>query len=130
MTEGRATGIPTIQKHLKLNGNSPATIETDEDRTYFLMTIPCRKGFEGIADTINEAINEKELSLFILIARSSNIKRKELMGTLAISRSTIERLLKSLSSDPLNLIEYHGSKKTGGYVLTEKGTAYYHSLNQ
>lgn len=138
MTEGRATSIPTIQKHLKLNGNSPATIETDEDRTYFLMTIPCRKGFEGIADTINEnineaineAINEKELSLFILIARSSNIKRKELMGTLAISRSTIERLLKSLSSDPLNLIEYHGSKKTGGYVLTEKGIAYYHSLNK
>ena len=52
------------------------------------------------------------------------------MGTLAISRSTIERLLKSLSSDPLNLIEYQGSKKTGGYVLTEKGVAYYNSLNQ
>ena len=52
------------------------------------------------------------------------------MGTLAISRSTIERLLKSLSSDPLNLIEYQGSKKTGGYVLTEKGAAYYNSLNQ
>ena len=43
LTEGRATGIPTIQKHLRLNGNSPATIETDEDRTYFLMTIPCRE---------------------------------------------------------------------------------------
>ena len=47
LTEGRATGIPTIQKHLKLNGNSPATIETDDDRTYFLMTIPCREDMIG-----------------------------------------------------------------------------------
>ncbi|MDE6408881.1 MAG: putative DNA binding domain-containing protein [Muribaculaceae bacterium] len=47
LTEGRATGIPTIQKHLKLNGNAPATIETDDDRTYFLMTIPCREDMIG-----------------------------------------------------------------------------------
>lgn len=46
LTEGRATGIPTIQKHLRLNGNSPAIIETDLDRTYFLITLPCREGFE------------------------------------------------------------------------------------
>lgn len=43
LTEGRATGIPTIQKQLMINGNEPATIETDDDRTYFLITIPCRK---------------------------------------------------------------------------------------
>lgn len=47
LTEGRATGIPTIQKHLKLNGNPPATIETDDDRTYFLVTIPCRVDMIG-----------------------------------------------------------------------------------
>lgn len=42
LTEGRSTGIPTIQHHLAANGNPPAIIETDDDRTYFLMTIPCR----------------------------------------------------------------------------------------
>jgi ATP-dependent DNA helicase RecG len=47
LTEGRATGIPTIQKVLKENGSSPAIIETDDDRTYFLMTIPCRDGFSN-----------------------------------------------------------------------------------
>lgn len=142
-SEGRATGIPTIQDELRKNGSPMARIETDDDRSYFLIEIPCREGFEGIDDTINdkneaineaindkhENINKKELSLLILIAQSPNIKRKELMDILAISRSTIERLLKSLSSEPRNLIEYRGSKKTGGYVLTDKGTAYYHSLN-
>ena len=33
LTEGRATGIPTIQKALRNNGSMAATIETDEDRT-------------------------------------------------------------------------------------------------
>lgn len=43
LTEGRATGIPTIQKSLRDNGSPKASIETDDDRTYFLMTIPCRE---------------------------------------------------------------------------------------
>lgn len=43
LTEGRATGIPTIQKSLRENGSEKAVIETDDDRTYFLMTIPCRE---------------------------------------------------------------------------------------
>ena len=43
LTEGRATGIPTIQKALRDNGSMAATIETDENRTYFLLTIPCRR---------------------------------------------------------------------------------------
>ena len=46
LTEGRATGIPTIQKALRDNGSMAATIETDEDRTYFLITIPCHNGCE------------------------------------------------------------------------------------
>lgn len=51
LTEGRATSIPTIQKALRDNGSSPAVIDTDDDRTYFLMTIPGRDGFS------NEGIN-------------------------------------------------------------------------
>lgn len=57
LTEGRATGIPTIQKHLKLNGNGPAVIDTDEDRTYFLMTIPCRSDMIGINSENNAGIS-------------------------------------------------------------------------
>lgn len=59
LTEGRATGIPTIQKHLKLNGNNPAVIETDDDRTYFLMTIPCREDMVEQNDTTS-AISQQE----------------------------------------------------------------------
>lgn len=58
LTEGRATGIPTIQKALRENGSSPAVIDTDDDRTYFLMTIPCRDGFSNeVVNTINSIEN-------------------------------------------------------------------------
>jgi ATP-dependent DNA helicase RecG len=47
LTEGRATGIPTIQKALAENGSKPASIETDDDRSFFLIDIPCHPNFVG-----------------------------------------------------------------------------------
>ena len=45
LSEGWATGIPTIQHELEKNGSSYATIETDEERTFFLIDIPCHPDF-------------------------------------------------------------------------------------
>lgn len=45
LTEGRATGIPTIQKKLHENNSPRAIIETDELRSYFLIDIPVNKNF-------------------------------------------------------------------------------------
>lgn len=43
---------------------------------------------------------------------------------------TIDRILKQLISEDLNLIEYQGSRKTDGYVLTEKGNPFIKSMNE
>lgn len=61
LSEGHATGIPTIQKHLSENGSKPATISTDEARSYFLMTIPCREDFAGDVP-IRESNSDFELT--------------------------------------------------------------------
>lgn len=53
LTEGRATGIPTIQKKLRENGSPKAVIETDESRSYFLIDIPCRKDFVQDNSVVN-----------------------------------------------------------------------------
>lgn len=45
LTEGRATGIPTIQKHLRNNQSGRAVIHTDEERSFFMLEIPCNKEF-------------------------------------------------------------------------------------
>lgn len=129
LSEGRATGIPTIQDELRKNGSEPARIETDEGRTYFLIEIPCRDGFENEMDakngtingTINGMINEREAALIAEIAKQPGIKKNELAEKMDLSVRTISRILQNLSSGSLGMIEYSGSKKTGGYVLTEKG---------
>ena len=60
LTEGRATGIPTIQTELKKNGSPAATIETDDIRSYFLIDIPCHPDF--ICENVIEGIMEKDLT--------------------------------------------------------------------
>lgn len=128
LSEGRVTGIPTIQDELRKNGSEPARIETDEGRTYFLIEIPCREGFENEIDAKNGTINEREAALIAEIAKQPGIKKNELAEKMDLSVRTISRILQNLSSDALGLIEYSGSKKTGGYLLTEKGLAYLNML--
>ena len=39
-TEGRSTGMPKIYQRLAQNGSPPPRLETNEERTYFLIEIP------------------------------------------------------------------------------------------
>ncbi len=48
LTEGRSTGIPTIQNVLKANGSPRAIVVTDEERTFFRITIPCHEAAGNI----------------------------------------------------------------------------------
>lgn len=130
LSEGRGTGIPTIQDELRRNGSGAAVIETNEERSYFLIEIPCREGFEDepLKGTINDKINDKIKSVLLKISELGIAKRKDLHDAIKVSMPTVDRLLKQLISEELNLIEYKGSRKTGGYVLTERGEAYIKSL--
>ncbi len=79
LSEGRATGIPTIQKHLKQNGSAPAVIDTDTDRTYFLMTIPCHKEFTNGEDKILEQeLGQSYIQVEDVINQSIIIDKSEL----------------------------------------------------
>lgn len=124
---------------MRKNNSEPARIETDEGRTYFLIEIPCREGFGDRVligdnyistddDKINDKINDKIKSVLLKISELGIAKRKDLHDAIKISMPTIDRILKHLISEDLNLIEYQGSRKTGGYILTEKGKAFVKSL--
>ncbi len=41
LTEGRATGIPKILKVMATNGSPAPVFETDEERTSFVVRLPC-----------------------------------------------------------------------------------------
>ncbi|WP_081604598.1 ATP-binding protein [Nafulsella turpanensis] len=45
LTEGRATGIPTIKRVLEINGSPPPVFRTDDERTFFEVEIFCHPAF-------------------------------------------------------------------------------------
>ena len=44
LTEGRSTGIPTIQEEMQKNGSPRATIETNDERSFINVFIPVHDG--------------------------------------------------------------------------------------
>ena len=99
LTEGRATGIPTIQKSLKENGSSSAVIETDEERTYFLMTIPCREDMVSIASLPMDETEKENLDNRLLqILGQAFVKVQESVYQSNISdKNQLLQLLEQLS---------------------------------
>lgn len=50
LSEGRASGIGTIQRMLRDNGSPEATFETNEERSYLLVTIPIHPKFLAVLE--------------------------------------------------------------------------------
>ena len=66
LTEGRATGIPTILKSFKDNGSKAPRFDTDEDRTFFAVEIFAHPDFENkkldlVLDSENSGLAERNL---------------------------------------------------------------------
>ena len=118
LSEGRATGIPTIQEELRKNGSPRAVIKTDEDRTYFLIEIPCRSGFEPQNEPQNEPqISDRQKEIIMLISDLKGISRKEMAEKLKVSYATIKRDINILVR---NKIICHVGPSKGGYWKTLK----------
>lgn len=63
LTEGRSTGVPTIQEKLRFNGSPRATFESGEDRLTFLITIPIHEGCEKKLMSVEGSGKHDEMSV-------------------------------------------------------------------
>ena len=75
--------------------------------TIFRKTRPSVRGV-AIVNAINDAINDA-------IKSRPGVKKVELVKIIGKSKPTIERAIAQLKRD--GVIEYRGSKKTGGYYV-------------
>ena len=130
MTEGRSTGIPTIQNVLEKNGSPRATIVTDEDRTFFRITIPCHVSAENIiADIAHkdgsikaskrgslknalQSAPESALQIINEIKNKPNITLSEIAAKIGVSRRWIAKNMKILQDS--GVVRRIGPNK-GGY---------------
>ena len=140
LTEGRATGIPTIQDELKDNGSPQATIETDEERTYFLIDIPCHPYFinkesttdlnvatdgnvtkddvkDGVKGGVKEPTEVQEVIVKEMLF-DPYITTSELAQKTGIKFRTLQRYVSQLQA--AGIIIREGGRKEGKWVILNK----------
>lgn len=134
LTEGRATCIPTIQDELQANGSPAAKIETDEERTYFLIDIPCHPDFikeqialnkDDVKDDAKELTERQRVIIEMistnpfLSAKTISEKASEKNGEkFTVSDRTIENDLAQLKKK--GILAREGGRKKGKWVILNK----------
>lgn len=131
MTEGRSTGVPTIQAKLAENGSPRAIFETTDDRLTFLVTIPVHQGCTESSETstgtgsgttgkssgTRQKTSDKILEL---IKKDSKITAPQIAMELGLSTRGVEKNLRILRES--GIIKRIGSPTFGGYweIITEE----------
>lgn len=144
LTEGRSTGIPTIQNVLENNGSPRATVVTDDERTFFRITIPCHEAAGNmIADIVHKdgslkaskrgslktalqtalesALQTAPKSALKIIEQISNNPRAtmtDLANLTGYSRRWVAQTIKRLQEE--NIIKRIGSDKSGYWEIIGK----------
>jgi len=154
LTEGRATGIPTIQDELKANGSPRATIETDEERTYFLIDIPCHPEFmketlsveqsgvkggvkggvkepnvtKDVTKDVTKELTERQSVILEMITEDSFVTIPEMSLKTGVATRTIKRDIENLQSS--GILTRKGGRKDGEWIVTELGMAMLEALKK
>ena len=102
--EERAMGIPTIQDELRKNSSPAARIETDEERSCFLLEIPCREGF-SMTDVLSQQKSELKSELKSGLKKESKILDRVL--------TLMFWLLVPINVIRVSRMRYDGVKKMG-----------------
>lgn len=116
LIEGRNTGVPTILKALKENGSPLPIFETDEDRSYFTVTLKIHEAFlvkdspEIIEDKPKKARRSREqisneVLKHLVDNDYSQNELAQLMGYKGVSK-TFSAVIESMIDD--GLIKYIG----------------------
>ena len=114
-------------KELEKNGSGKASFESDEDRTYFYVSIPCHKDFvckELMVDdkghirdrkfTIATA-NDIRKQIFDLISKNNRISRREISEAVGINQSAIQKHINVLINN--GNIRREGKTKASYYII-------------
>ena len=79
-------------------------------------------------EAINEAINEAIKSVFLYIAENKDVTGPKIGEILAMPKSKVDRSLAFLRKPSVDLVYHVGPKRTGCYMLTDKGTELYERI--
>jgi len=82
LTEARGTGVPKIKRALKQNGSPPPIFDTDEERSYFKVSIKIHPSFS----VLSTPPVESELKILLLCLKPQ--KRERVMKQLGLANDS------------------------------------------
>lgn len=97
LTEGRSTGVPTIQTKLAENGSPRAIFETTDDRLTFLITIHIHELCSESSETTNDSSGTRQKTsdkIIELIKKAPQITAPQIAMELGISTRGVEKDLR------------------------------------
>ena len=138
LTEGRSTGVPTIQAKLAENGSPRAFFETTDDRLTFLVTIPIHEGCDqsseknsGTSSETNSKSSEKGVlgsekssekasksseKILDLIKNKPTISAAEIAMEIDMSARGVEKQIRKLRE--AGIIKRIGADRGGYWEIT------------
>jgi ATP-dependent DNA helicase RecG len=124
LTEGKATGIPVIRDEMSKNGNPEPVFYTDEERTLFLVTLPCQTDWlvtKSVTKLTREEVDiimmgslNFEVLNNLLIKDISDVRDyiREKIATMPVTKSVTKSVTKIIE-----LTEYLAIEKTREEIL-------------
>lgn len=124
LTEGKATGIPVIRDEMSKNGNPEPVFYTDEERTLFLVTLPCQTDWlvtKSVTKLTREEVDvimmgslNFEVLNNLLIKDISDVRDyvREKIVTMPVTKSVTKSVTKIIE-----LTEYLAVEKTREEIL-------------
>jgi len=138
LTEGKGTGIPKIKRAMKNNGSDEPIFETDDERSYFLVTLPAR--FVDVvinpdtlslsSDTISkndrlrpitteyDYLSTEEKKVLFYLIENETITRKEAQEVIDAGETKTKKVLNTLIEQKLVL--RLGQGRNTHYILGDK----------
>lgn len=98
MTEGKPTGIPTIQEELRDNGSPKATFETDDERRAVTVEIPIHPDFlmeQGEPQNEPQNANSVEDAILQLIQMNKYVTREEMASQIEVYMQKMGKSMKA-----------------------------------
>ncbi|PSL02233.1 RNA-binding domain-containing protein [Cecembia rubra] len=132
LTEGKATGIPTITKALEENGSPQAVFDTDEDRSYFHVTVPIHPEFRVStkvhksstkvrkksvlsSQEIIDKFGENALKILLLLREDGKITAAELAQKIHLSSRAVQKNIHKMRSE--SILDREGPTKSGKWII-------------
>ena len=106
LTEGRSTGVPTIQTKLAENGSPRAIFETTDDRLTFLVTIPIHEGCSDSSETKSESSgtslssSEESIETVDFSSEKSTRSSEKTSNSSEKTSNSSEKILELIKQDP------------------------------